>query len=1490
MSLLDRKIKAVLDKSVFKESQFGIAPEPEQVKNQRYNILRAPDGDTFNLDEVGNLRLQPQGPADVTDYRATIDTFEDLSQKDDTWWDKEANQNRVRKQREYLATLLQTDTENISNEMITNAAKYAQAEAVKFLGDKPLLDTANQRDDYGRLLGDLRNQDNESLAEHFQNPIFNTAMFSKHNEDAVDSSLDPKNPLARGFFERVGDEFLALGDLITPKGTLDEYGSNRRKFEIAVAPKDVAVKDTSTFVGDGANLLLKALNITTEAVGAGMALPSQVASNAIKEQLTPETLSALLNKKSVAQETEAVTRAIQHDKVMRSKDPRITGIDNVFADFKNTLLLSGQKDKENIANRALEHRLIQNIEGNVNPNATEDMYEDPFAVTRDSETERQLVRKLEQFEDVQDIFKKGTETFISVTKANENSTFKFKSDFGRGIKEAGREWKDGNYLTAIGKSVETLVSNTLDKPDEAVKIVVGELLPTTIMLGRTGGLGVGALAIKLHEDSKDAYIEEYGKAPDELTRFKMGAVNTVNAGLDALVDRFTLSGGKALREAFKKTISMEGNIPTKLLLGTLKPLAVLGGRGASEYSQEFVQGFAEDLAAVGVDFNEFKANPEKYLEGGALGLLGGTTSGPILTANELAKPLAKAGIRGIKNIPSTASMVTEKAGEMLSTAGSQVVAGARGIADLNKERKLSIEDRLKPEYYSEKPQEALLSLNQKYSGKNADQYTKEELQDRIDTGKAILDAFAAKVESTGQDADVLEKAQTDFITEIKRINSIRAAKKAKTIVQSTGTTEPDILGNDPEATINDLTSSIGSNPTDTKNIETALNKIRTNTNLSEEAKAKIDNHLNLIGLARKDQSTVEKEIREGGGNQLSIKEYISKAIDAITLKDEKKIDGLLKQATNWTVAQVNKIKRNQEAFDAARKLVSEIGNTPIKDSTSEDLQKIQDKAKELNSNYTVQLDKNGYATLVFPLDSTNKKGEAITNFISLVDARYNGKAFNKRMGDYESTLTELDTLVRTVATKADRDPNEYISPEGSQKLVGASSTPNQGQGTGKPPATPSTPSQSDSEANAFSEFSNTNEDLEGYEREESEAFVLDDVESTSEGSGKLEDTFNEGIETPQWNTSRKESPVFTEDGKVDVLRKTKTNEHFGNPFVSQRSKGEGTIDEVSKRFANWIKGISDQNVEPERRKWIIEQIKSGKLDNKIFIYYTSKAQQQAIKAEGATTNHAIELKKLVNDKSWIKDEKPAEEAQIEENGSPNGEGQAESITQGEQEGNIPGVETDVKSEVESTGQLTIPVSGLQQKQEKAKKPKAKLKINPTDKLRTVIAKLGGIDIADLGDDVTNVDLRLRAENSLLQVFKGPNSKIKNTLEGLLRKLKDENWLSEDATRNDLINLINNNLEDQHQLTEDQALAEEEYRYGGQEDIGIVEQLELDLQPQVDNLPSVLDVEIGDTRFKSKEENEIRKVYELFLKQIEPIDQELIDLTNLAVQIAEGKCQ
>ncbi len=114
-------------------------------------------------------------------------------------------------------------------------------------------------------------------------------------------------------------------------------------------------------------------------------------------------------------------------------------------------------------------------------------------------------------------------------------------------------------------------------------------------------------------------------------------------------------------------------------------------------------------------------------------------------------------------------------------------------------------------------------------------------------------------------------------------------------------------------------------------------------------------------------------------------------------------------------------------------------------------------------------------------------------------------------------------------------------------------------------------------------------------------------------------------------------------GAVNVLRNSKKpNEHYGNPFVFSKElfeniKKKGTKAILVKNraravnnYRDWLNGKMPE-LEPERRQWILDQIKQGKLDGKKLAYSTGGKATAS-----SNMSHANVLAEAVNKRTLNK--------------------------------------------------------------------------------------------------------------------------------------------------------------------------------------------------------------------------------------------------------------
>lgn len=109
---------------------------------------------------------------------------------------------------------------------------------------------------------------------------------------------------------------------------------------------------------------------------------------------------------------------------------------------------------------------------------------------------------------------------------------------------------------------------------------------------------------------------------------------------------------------------------------------------------------------------------------------------------------------------------------------------------------------------------------------------------------------------------------------------------------------------------------------------------------------------------------------------------------------------------------------------------------------------------------------------------------------------------------------------------------------------------------------------------------------------------------------------------------------------IDTLRHPDTNEmHFGNPFSHTNDSGVQkvfpTVKEAVIAFEQWLRGENYQDIEPERREWIAQQINSGALVGKPLVYYTDRVPDNSYGRStydyNVAPNHAHILMKLIQE-------------------------------------------------------------------------------------------------------------------------------------------------------------------------------------------------------------------------------------------------------------------
>lgn len=118
----------------------------------------------------------------------------------------------------------------------------------------------------------------------------------------------------------------------------------------------------------------------------------------------------------------------------------------------------------------------------------------------------------------------------------------------------------------------------------------------------------------------------------------------------------------------------------------------------------------------------------------------------------------------------------------------------------------------------------------------------------------------------------------------------------------------------------------------------------------------------------------------------------------------------------------------------------------------------------------------------------------------------------------------------------------------------------------------------------------------------------------------------------EWKGDLESRPVYTAEG-INTMRSksAKRNEHFGNPWSeggyggtikTNSENGIPAVTVAANNYKEWLLGTKFQDVKPEQRAWILDQINQGKLDGAT-LFYSKKLMDRG---EGS---HAISLAEVV---------------------------------------------------------------------------------------------------------------------------------------------------------------------------------------------------------------------------------------------------------------------
>jgi predicted kinase len=131
----------------------------------------------------------------------------------------------------------------------------------------------------------------------------------------------------------------------------------------------------------------------------------------------------------------------------------------------------------------------------------------------------------------------------------------------------------------------------------------------------------------------------------------------------------------------------------------------------------------------------------------------------------------------------------------------------------------------------------------------------------------------------------------------------------------------------------------------------------------------------------------------------------------------------------------------------------------------------------------------------------------------------------------------------------------------------------------------------------------------------------------------------------KWSDIKDATTPYTDKGIV-TTRISNTDEHFGNPFIGSKRRDKNgniveskvdnitvfnTINEADQAYRSWLMGTKHQDIQPERREWILKQINDGKLDGQTLLYYKPMevTNSDGTVIKGGYHSHADTLAEIV---------------------------------------------------------------------------------------------------------------------------------------------------------------------------------------------------------------------------------------------------------------------
>ena len=236
------------------------------------------------------------------------------------------------------------------------------------------------------------------------------------------------------------------------------------------------------------------------------------------------------------------------------------------------------------------------------------------------------------------------------------------------IERSGANWGEGNYFESVGDFAKG-VYNLATEDTHAALQVFTESLPYMISMMVAGSVTLPAEAIRLNDESTDAFVKEFGELPTDSEKQLIQVLSLTGAATDRISAGITGSMAKNVKSFLKTSRKLNQRIPKKMIQGLTtvgSPIAAVVIEGSTEGVQNVLQQTASTIRDVDIDGKEALVDAAH----GAIG--GGIFSGPSVikdavstTAKGVSSGLDKTSSKIDSKIKKVKGAISQKTDEIL---------------------------------------------------------------------------------------------------------------------------------------------------------------------------------------------------------------------------------------------------------------------------------------------------------------------------------------------------------------------------------------------------------------------------------------------------------------------------------------------------------------------------------------------------------------------------------------------------------------------------------------------------------------------------------------------------------------------------------------------------------------------------------------------------------------------------------------------------------